>query len=103
MEVVKLLLRCHGIDANVRVPGPKEGATPLHAASQNGHVAIVKRLLQEPNVDVEAKDKDGTPFCFGFNLGTCTHQCQPGQKCPKGLHKCCYEGCGANHPLKGNH
>ena len=51
-----------------------------------------------------AKAADGSSLCFGFNLGTCTcSDVQPGQKCPKGLHKCCYEGCNAAHPMKGNH
>lgn len=58
----------------------------------------------------KAKAPDGTSYCFGFNLGTCPCPgIQPGRKCPGtkpgsgGLHKCCFEGCGANHPLKGNH
>ena len=52
----------------------------------------------------QAKTADGTSLCFGFNLGTCTStDVQPGQKCPKGLHKCCFEGCYAAHPMKGNH
>ena len=51
-----------------------------------------------------AKNAEGTPFCFGFNLGTCScKDVLPGQRCPKGLHLCCFEGCGGSHPLKGNH
>ena len=52
----------------------------------------------------QAATPDGTPFCFGCNLGTCpSTDVNPGQKCAKGMHKCCYQGCNQSHPLKGNH
>ena len=41
-----------------------------------------------------ATTEDGQHLCFGYNLGTC-QACEAGKECPKGLHKCCYEGCGA--------
>ena len=52
----------------------------------------------------QATDANGEPLCFGYSLGTCPHaNVQAGQKCPKGWHKCCFKGCSANHPMKGNH
>ena len=52
----------------------------------------------------QANAPDGTSYCFGFNLGTCPHtDVAPGQKCAKGLHKCCCQGCSQTHPMKGNH
>ena len=66
---------------------------------------IVMELYDTPygSREYSARDPEGNPFCFGFNLGTCPHKdVQPGQRCPKGWHKCRFEGCGAVHPLKGN-
>lgn len=38
----------------------KDGVTPLIAASSEGHVTVVERLLQESSIDVNQRDKDGT-------------------------------------------
>lgn len=43
---------------------------------------------------VPCNDK-GTPFCFGYNLGTCKES----DDCKKGLHRCCKKGCGQKHPF----
>lgn len=43
---------------DVDVNGQCAGHTAMQAASQNGHVDILKLLLKQ-NVDVEAEDKDG--------------------------------------------
>lgn len=45
--------------ANISVPN-KEGINALIAASSEGHVVIVKRLLASEGIDSNAKDKDGT-------------------------------------------
>ena len=35
----------------------------------------------------QAKNAEGEPFCFGFNMGTCD-ACKPGERCAKGWHRC---------------
>ncbi len=41
---------------------------------------------------------DGEPICFNYNT---SRGCQTGvDRCPKGVHKCAFPKCGANHPLK---
>jgi hypothetical protein len=41
---------------------------------------------------------DGEPVCFNYNT---SRGCQTGvDRCPKGVHKCAFPKCGANHPLK---
>ena len=47
----------------------------------------------EPGV---GKLPDGTPLCFGFNLGRCD-AARSGHKCARGLHACTRPGCGGNH------
>ena len=80
--------------------GGGAAASPPAAAGADREPKIPRGLL--PNG--RAKANDGTSFCFGYNLGTCTcADVQPGQKCPKGMHKCCHMGCSTNHPMKGNH
>jgi hypothetical protein len=54
------------------------------------------QALPEPLIGGQAKSSNGTPFCFGFNLGKCD-TCKPGDKCSRGLHKCMKPGCNANH------
>ncbi|MEE6464267.1 hypothetical protein FKM82_006222 [Ascaphus truei] len=51
---VEDLLKRQDVDVN----GQCAGHTAMQAASQNGHVDILKLLLKQ-NVDVEAEDKDG--------------------------------------------
>uniref|UniRef100_A0A9L0SW11 RING-type E3 ubiquitin transferase n=1 Tax=Equus caballus TaxID=9796 RepID=A0A9L0SW11_HORSE len=60
LERIKLLQRGHGEWAEAMLPvnGQCAGHTAMQAASQNGHVDILKLLLKQ-NVDVEAEDKDG--------------------------------------------
>ena len=56
-DVVELLLRCRGVDANVR--GPNH-STPLHVASQNGHCDVVERLIHKStNLDLDARNAHG--------------------------------------------
>ena len=50
---------------------------------------------------MEPMTADGEPICFSFNLGGCD-RAAPGEKCPKGWHKCCRKGCNASHSQK-NH
>lgn len=79
--------------------GGKGLQTPPPSATGETRVRVPKGLLPK----CRAKGDAGTPFCFGYNLGSCSNSCQPGQRCPKGFHKCCFEGRTENHPLKGNH
>jgi ankyrin repeat protein len=44
--------------ANIK-PVNNNGATPLHVAAQQGHLAVVK-YLQERGANIEAADKQGT-------------------------------------------
>ena len=44
---------------------------------------------------------DGVSICFGFNTGNC-NRVKPGEKCPRGLHVCCFKGCEKNHSLKSH-
>ena len=54
-SVLRLLLKC---GANVNARADDDGFTPLHRASKNGALEVV-RLLLEHGADVEAVNKDG--------------------------------------------
>ena len=55
-----------GADTNTR----QDGNTPLLIASQNGHSAIVKLLLQSSDIDVNVASKDGiTPLIHASENG----------------------------------
>ena len=43
--------------------------------------------------------EDGKPYCFAFNLGTCSSPTD----CEKGLHLCCKKGCGKKHSYISAH
>uniref|UniRef100_A0A6U3Q8H2 Uncharacterized protein n=2 Tax=Ditylum brightwellii TaxID=49249 RepID=A0A6U3Q8H2_9STRA len=62
-DVVKALLKRHkdagGKEGYVDSPSD-EGITPLIAAASEGHVEVVKLLIDEAKADVDAKDKDET-------------------------------------------
>merc|ERR1711862_171473 len=62
VNIVSAILEKHDEDSNpgfLNMPS-KDGVTPLIAASSEGHVPVVERLLQESSVDVNQRDKDGT-------------------------------------------
>ena len=40
---------------------------------------------------------DGEQVCFNFNLGRCSESVAVGDKCSKGVHKCCGVGCKGLH------
>ena len=65
-------------------PAPKKGR-------KGKFVPLPKELI-----GCEPCDPNGEPFCFGFAKGTCS-AVQPGQKCPKGWHKCMKKGCFKAH------
>ena len=57
----------------------------------------LKRLKRTPMpkqlVGCTPCDDEGHPYCFAFNLGTCTSNTD----CEKGKHLCCKKGCGKKH------
>ena len=94
-----------GQDNNQSKPqaGPKrKGKNPKGAPSKKAKTNDTFQALPEPLIGGRAKTAKGAPFCFGFNLGKCD-ACQPGGKCPKGLHKCMKPGCNENHAYVSNH
>ena len=40
--------------------------------------------------------EDGSPLCFGYNLGKCD---QAAEECTRGKHLCCKKGCHKRHPF----
>jgi len=48
-SIVKILLNVDGIEVNTQ---SSTGATPLLQASQNGHVEVVKLLVDHPNIEI---------------------------------------------------
>lgn len=52
------------------------------------------------------RERNGSSFCFGYNLGNCIHA-KNGQSCAKAgkqlLHKCCVKGCDPRHPYHFHH
>ena len=44
-------------------------------------------------------DEEGHPFCFAYNLGSCSN----GDDCSKGMHLCCKKGCKKKHPFVSAH
>jgi len=67
---VSTLLRDHpGINVNWTNKEQYQW-TPLHAASNHGHVEVVKLLLAHPNIDVNLKSAGGqTPLSFAGRNG----------------------------------
>ena len=56
-----------GADPSLR---GKNGNTPLHLAARGGHEEIVKVLLDQPSVEVDAKDNSGkTALHFACSEG----------------------------------
>lgn len=66
-------------------------------------LAKLKRMKRTPMpkmlVGCTPCDDEGHPFCFGYNLGTCTNN----DDCPKGMHRCCKKGCGKKHSFVSAH
>eukprot|EP00435_Cladocopium_sp_Y103_P016169 s6141_g4.t1 len=63
----------------------------------------LKRLKRTPMpkklVGCTPCDEDGKPFCFAYNLGTCTSTTD----CEKGMHACCKKGCHKRHAFVTAH
>ena len=49
-----------------------------------------------------ARDAQGNPLCFDFNLPQGCEQAQPGNRCPRGWHKCAAKGCGKIHSYQAH-
>ena len=58
--------------------------------------------LPKQLIGKNAAKPDGTPLCFGFNLGTCK-AVKPGESCSKGYHGCMEPGCDKDHPCTAFH
>ena len=56
------------VGANVNAKRDSDGTTALMAASCNGHVEIVKFLLQQKNVDFNAQKKNGGTALYMASL-----------------------------------
>ena len=54
VEIVRLLCD-HGADVEART---NNGVGPLHLAVFNGHISIVKELIEERNAEVNARDDE---------------------------------------------
>eukprot|EP00435_Cladocopium_sp_Y103_P012604 s5263_g3.t1 len=63
----------------------------------------LKRLKRTPMpkklVGCTPCNDEGKPFCFAYNLGTCSSSTD----CEKGLHACCKKGCGKRHSFVTAH
>ena len=92
------------LERQVAKGGGKGGGRPPPAAPTGADAERRPKVPRGLLPKGQANAPDGTSYCFGYNLGTCPHtDVAPGQKCTKGLHKCCCQGCGQTHPMKGNH
>ena len=64
-EVVDVLIQ-YGFDVNRK----RNGMTPLMVACKRGHYGIVQRLLQEPNIDIDAVDSISGKSALHFAILT---------------------------------
>ena len=76
------------------------------SAFQKGKGDKDKGKGKGPNMPAELKGHayqtgDGISICFGFNTGSC-NKVKPGEKCPRGMHVCCFKGCEKSHSLKAH-
>ena len=71
--------------------------TRTESNKQKQEVARIKKLKRTPMpkklVGCVPCNDEGQPYCFAFNLGTCSSS----SDCPKGLHVCCKKNCGKRH------
>lgn len=59
---MELMEECLGVGISVNSLD-KSGSSPLHAASQGGHLHCVSRLLKEPKIEIDIQNKLGdTPL-----------------------------------------
>ena len=59
-----------GMDVNVAAWGPKSmGLTPLHLASQGGHLKVMDELLERgANIDARTKGACGCKYLYLFQV-----------------------------------
>merc|ERR1712106_43189 len=70
LEKVKEALKVEGVNPNSKPPRDITGHTPLTHAVELGRNDILTVLLENPEVDVNAKGIDGmTPLCLAISLG----------------------------------
>lgn len=65
-EMCKLLID-YGADYNAP---DINGFTPLHVAAQEGHNTVIMLLCQQPSINIEARNRDGTtPYILASQDG----------------------------------
>jgi ankyrin repeat protein len=79
IETVKQLLETTGLDVSLK---DSEGMTPLHFATDRGHLEVVQALLQHGAI-VDSLNSDGqTPIMIAI---TCEHVVSPHSHSHRGL------------------
>ena len=83
-------------DSNRKAKETKDKKTKAEAArlKKLRRIPMPKQLLGGVPCD-----DDGRPFCFAYNLGTCSN----GEDCGKGMHLCCKRGCKKKHSYVSAH
>ena len=61
LDIVCVLLQ---YGASVRCTDRRTGLTAWLLAASNGHLSVLKRLLEQPNIDINQSDKNGNTAVF---------------------------------------
>ena len=60
VEIVRLFCdRGADVEARTNDNAYRPGSRPLHRASMNGHISVVKELIEERNAEINARANDG--------------------------------------------
>lgn len=78
LDAVKLLLCQEGIEVNSRDLSGALAFTPLHVAARRGDVKVLRCLLLDPRVDIEARD---ATRCTALRHAMGTGQLASASKC----------------------